>query len=65
MLVALKDEELEKAGIKFKAKTLRHWRYQRKNMQLFRKIGGKVFLETKEWEKLIKQAEKNARKEAL
>ncbi len=63
-LIPLKNEELQKAGIPFKAQTLYKWRKEKRNLQIFVKIGGRVFVNAEEWEKLIEEARERSRAEA-
>lgn len=59
-LIPIKDEELQKAHIPFKAKTLMHWRAERKNLDLFVKIGGRVFFNLRRYAQRIEEAEQEA-----
>ena len=54
-LIPLKNEDLAKAGIPFKAGTLRGWRKRRKNMKIFTKVEGKVFVIKEKWDELVKK----------
>jgi hypothetical protein len=54
-LIPLKNEDLAEAGIPFKANTLRGWRKRRKNMKIFTKVEGKVFVIKEKWDELVKK----------
>lgn len=54
MLIRLREDDLREAGIPTKIETLRHWRKMRKYSEIFRKIGGTVYIETNKFEKLFK-----------
>ena len=45
--------------------TLRNWRANKKNLQLFYKIGGRVFLNVREWQKFEIKATQEAKNEAI
>lgn len=45
--------------IDFSVKTLRNWRCSGKYPQLFRKVGGKVFIDLEEFDKIIEQDKQN------
>ena len=52
MFVKLKKEDLEKAGIPFSPKTLYKWAITGKYPELFSKVGGRLLVDTKAFEKL-------------
>ena len=54
-LIPLKNEALAEAGIPLKASTFRKWRKRRKNMKIFTKVGGKVFVIKERWDELVKK----------
>ena len=59
-LVWLSDQKaLKEAGIHFSKGTLYNWRSKKKNLELFKKVGGKVFLDIDAYEKWIRQQEGN------
>ena len=54
-LVPIKNASLKEAGIPLKAETFYKWRKQRKNLKIFTKIGGRVFIVRERWDQLIKK----------
>ncbi len=53
-LVSVSNEkELKAAGIPFKPSTLYAWKWAGKYKQIFRKIGGKLFVDVDEFERLV------------
>ncbi len=58
-LIHMKNEDLLRAGIPFKANTFYMWHSQGKHSEIFVKIGGKLFLnEKKFWEMALRGGEK-------
>jgi len=54
-LIPLREEDLKRAGIPFKVDTLRKWRTRGQNLQIFTKLGGRVFIIAEEWEKFVRK----------
>jgi hypothetical protein len=44
--------------------TLRNWRTQKKHLDLFIPIGGKVFLDCREWVRFVRKAKRESVREA-
>jgi len=55
VLIPLKNEDLRQAGIPLSAQTLYKWRKHRKNMKIFTKVGGRVFVVKEKWEELVRK----------
>jgi hypothetical protein len=62
--IALADKEKIESYTGMSVNTLRNWRSQKKHLGLFLKIGGSVFLNVREWNKLEVNASKAAKREA-
>ena len=54
-LIPLNDNSLAEAGIPLKAETFYKWRKQRKHLQIFTKIGGRVFIVRQKWNLFIQK----------
>ncbi len=63
-LIRIEDEELRRAGIPFKASTLYRWRKDKRNLEIFVKVGGRVFVDSEAWEKFVEKAREKSRAEA-
>lgn len=48
----------------FSLNTLRNWRANKKNLELFIKIGGRVYLDKREWDRFVINAKKQSKREA-
>lgn len=55
-LIPINDEALERAKIPVKARTLYGWRSAGKKPEIFVKIGGKLFVNRKEFIEMVEKA---------
>ena len=60
-LVKLDNHELKKAGIPFSKYTLYTWRRDKKNLEIFKKVGGKVFIDLDAFEKWVEKQNNSRR----
>jgi len=64
-LLPVKNKKiLEEHGVYFSPGTLRRWHYQRIHPEIFAKVGGSLFINFNEWQKLIAQKTRLAKKTA-
>ena len=63
MIPLAEKEEIENFT-KMSIHTLRNWKAQKKHLELFISIGGKVFLDSREWIRLVRKAKRESVKEA-
>jgi len=55
-LISLSDEAaLKRAGVFYKPGTLRRWYYTGENLQLFRKVRGRLFIDFAAWQNFLKR----------
>lgn len=54
-LIPLKAKALREAGIPLSVWTLRDWRKRGRNLNLFTKLGRRVFLILEEWEHFVRK----------
>jgi len=64
LLPIKRKDILEAHGIFFSPGTLRRWHCQGINRQIFTKVGGLLFINFNEWQKLIAQKTRLAKKTA-
>lgn len=55
-MIPLKKDILEKHGIFHTPSTLRKWHHLGQNAALFLKIGNRLYIDLREWNKLIEEA---------
>jgi len=54
-LIPMKDEDLQRHGIPVKVHTLYGWRKKRKHMEIFTKVGRRVFIVKEKWDKFVEK----------
>lgn len=55
MLIKVRKEDLEKAGIPYKQKTLYKWHTTNKHPEIFVKIDRSLFINSEKWEELVRK----------
>lgn len=58
MIIRITNEELEKAGVPYKASTLKKWRYEGKHPELFVKLERRLAFDVDKFYELVNQARK-------
>lgn len=64
MIIPIELERLKQEGIFFKLSTVYQWHSTGRYPKLFRKIGGRLFIETNEWGKIVSKSKQIAYKQA-
>ena len=63
-LIPLSDKKKIEEYTQIKLNTLRNWRSTKKYPELFLPIGGKIFLDKRAWQRMLRKAKQESIREA-